>query len=151
MFDLTTLLTSIPALLETIDSRIKKSKGMARWLLLELKTNIGIIQPFVEDDVNVDKVIKQLEVKQLQKALEAGFNLDSLKRGGVKAETIDNVPQLKVYVDWSTERLFLSIYEKITVLQKIIAIDADNPKIRKQVRLNNILLQMGLLVKHIES
>ena len=151
MIDLTTLLTSIPDLLETIDTRIKKSKGTARWLLLELKTNIGIIQPFVEDEVNIDRVIQQLEIKQMQRALEDGFNFGKLKRGEVETATVADVPQLQVYAGWSTERLFLNIYEKITVLQKIVAIDSDNPNIRKQVRLKNILLLMGLLVKHIEA
>jgi hypothetical protein len=150
MFDLTSLLTSIPELITSIDDRIRRSRGQERALLVELKMNIGIIQPFANDEANIDRVITALEITAMKDATESGFDFNSVKKGEVKAETVGDNRQLATYVGWSTERLFLNIYEKIMVLQKIIQIDT-NKNVRKPVRLNNIFLLMALLVKHIES
>ena len=150
MFDLTSLLTSIPELIATIDDRIRRSRGTERALLVELKTNIAVIQAFAEDEASINRVIEALEVTTLKDATESGFDFKSVKKGEVKEETVGDNRQLATYVGWSTERLFLNIYEKIKVLQKIIRIDTDK-NVRKQVRLNNMLLLMALLVKHIES
>ena len=151
MFDLTTLLTSIPSLLNAIDSRISESRGIERSLLLELETNIGIIQPFITDEINIDKVIQQLDITSMQTAIGTGYKFNSINRGTVAPDIVGCNRQLMRYVGWSTEKLFLSIYEKIKVLKKVVEIAPENQNIRKQVRLNNILLLMALLVKHIEA
>jgi hypothetical protein len=54
-------------------------------------------------------------------------------------------------VGWSTERLFSNIYVKIKDLQTIVRMDPENKKIRKGVRLINILKLMLLLMKHINA
>jgi hypothetical protein len=60
-------------------------------------------------------------------------------------------PQYRQYVGWTTERLFSNIFVKIQDLQTIVRIDPRNERIRKGVRLVNILKLMLLLMKHINA
>lgn len=74
-----------------------------------------------------------------------------MKKGKVTEDVAGDQPQYQQYVDWSTERLFSNIYVKIKDLQTIVRMDPENEKIRKRVRLINILKLMLLLMKHINA
>jgi hypothetical protein len=87
----------------------------------------------------------------MKAALESGFNFNSLKKGKVREVVAGDQPQYQQYVGWSTEKLFSNIYVKIKDLQTIVRMDPHNERIRKGVRLINVLKLMLLLMKHINA
>ncbi|MGD8968535.1 MAG: hypothetical protein PVI07_13580 [Anaerolineae bacterium] len=154
MFNLGTLsylMSIVDSVLETINAWVKGTKGWKRKLQLELLSNIELIFSYVRYDLPVDDVIANLRTAHMQAALESGFNFKSLKRGGVTESVTGRQPQYQQYVGWSTERLFSNITVKIQDLQTIVKMDPRNKRIRKGVRLINILKLMLLLMKHINA
>jgi hypothetical protein len=154
MFSLGTLkdlISSVDSVLETINGWIRGTRGWRRKLQLELLSNIELIFSYLRYDLPVDDVIANLQTANAKSALESGFNFKSLKKGNVRNDIAGDQPQYQQYVGWSTERLFSNIYVKIKDLQTIVSMDPDNEKIRKGVRLVNILKLMLLLMKHINA
>ena len=66
-------------------------------------------------------------------------------------EIVGDQSQYKRYVGWTTEKLLSNIVVKIRGLKTTVEMDPDNVKIRKRVRLINILKLTLLLIKHINS
>lgn len=154
MFNLGTLsqlMSIFDSILETINAWVKGTRGWRRKLQLELLSNIELIFSYAKYDLPVDDVIANLQTARMKAALESGFNFNSLKKGGVTERVAGEQPQYQQYVGWTTERLFSNITVKIQDLQTIVKIDPANEKIRKGVRLINILKLMLLLVKHINA
>lgn len=154
MFSLGTikdLISSVDSVLETVNAWVRETKGWKRKLQLELLSNIELIFSYVKYDLPIDDVIANLQTQNMRSALESGFNFHSLQRGRLTRDVAGEQPQYQQYVGWSTERLFSNIYVKIKDLQTIVRMDPDNEKIRKSVRLINILKLMLLLMKHINA
>jgi len=144
-------LSTAASVAKFIQSLIKSTRGIKRTLLLELQQNIQLIYLHFESGSLIDRIIEKLDSSYYKKAIESNFNFNSLQKAKLKEELINNVPQYKSYVGWTTEQLFTNIYIKIHTLQTIVEIDAKNEKLRKNVRLINILKLMLLLLKHIKS
>ena len=70
---------------------------------------------------------------------------------GVSADVAGDQLQYQQYIGWSAERLLSRIYVKTQDLQTVVASDPDNQRIRKGVRLINVLKLMLLLTKHINA
>jgi hypothetical protein len=154
MFDLGSfadLVKMIDSVLDTVRSWVQESTGTKRMLLLELESNIELILSFGRSDLPINSVIAKLETKEMEKALKSGFDVNSLKRSKVSPEIVGEQSQYKRYVGWTTERLFSNIVVKIRDLKTTVEMDPENVKIRKRVRLINILKLMLLLTKHINS
>jgi len=145
------LISIVDSVLATVNAWVKGSRGWKRRLQLELLSNVELIFSYVRYDLPVDDVIANLQTGSMKAALESGFNFDALRRARVSADVAGDQPQYQQYVGWSTERLFSNIYVKIQDLQTIVAMDPDNERIRKGVRLINILKLMLLLLKHINA
>ena len=143
-------LSTAASVAKFIHSLIKSTRGTKRTLLIELKQNIQLIYLHFESGTPIDRVIAKLDSSYYKKAVESNFNFNSLQKAKLKEKLINNVPQYKHYVGWTTEQLFTNIYLKIHTLQIIVEIDAKNEKLRKNVRLINILKLMLLLLKHIK-
>jgi hypothetical protein len=154
MFDLgtfTDLIKIVDSVLDTIRSWVQESTGTKRMLLLELESNIELILSYGRSDLPINSVIAKLETKEMEEALKSGFDVNSLKRSKVSQEIVGEQSQYKRYVGWTTERLFSNIVVKIRDLKTAVEMDPENVKIRKRVRLINILKLMLLLTKHINS
>ena len=154
MFSLGTLshlLSVVDSVLETINAWVKGSKGWKRKLQLELLSNIELIFSYVRYGLPVDDVIASLRTEHVKAALESGFNFNSLRRSRVAASVAGDRPQYQQYVGWTTEQLFSNIYVKTQGLQTVVRLDPGNERIRKGVRLINILKLMLLLMKHINA
>lgn len=154
MFSLGTLkdlISSVDSVLETVNGWVRGTRGWKRKLQLELLSNIELIFSYLRYDLPVDHVIANLQIENVKSALESGFNFKSLKKGKVTEDVAGDQAQYQQYVGWSTERLFSNIYVKIKDLQTIVGMDPENEKIRKGVRLVNILKLMLLLMKHINA
>lgn len=154
MFSLGTLkdlISSVDSVLETVNGWVQGSRGWKRKLQLELLSNIELIFSYLKYDLPIDDVVANLQIANTRSALESGFNFNSLKKGKITEDVAGDQPQYQQYVGWSTERLFSNIYVKIKDLQTIVGMDPENEKIRKRVRLTNILKLMLLLMKHINA
>jgi len=145
------LLSSIDSVLEAMNAWVKGTRGWRRKLQLELLSNVELIFSYLKYDLPVDNVIANLQTVNMKDGLESGFNFNSLKRGKVAGDIAGDEPQYQPYVGWSTEKLFSNICVKIQDLQTIVRMDPENERIRKSVRLINILKLMLLLMKHINS
>jgi hypothetical protein len=141
----------VDSILRTINGWVRGSRGWRRKLQLELLGNIELIFSYVKYDLPANDVIANLQTARMKAALESGFSFRSLKKGGVTKRVAGEEPQYQQYVGWTTERLFSNIYLKIQDLQTIVEIDPENERIRKGVRLTNILKLMLLLMKHINE
>lgn len=144
-------LSNVTSVLSTLNGLLKGSRGIQRTLLLELEGNIRLILLSVKGGTPLEKIVPRLETASLHKAMESGFNFNSLKSGKVKPKAVGDAPQMQSYVGWTTEKLFANVYLKIRDLQHIVEIDATNENFRTGVRLQNILKMMLLLVRHIRS
>jgi hypothetical protein len=154
MFSLGTLkdlISSVDSVLETVNGWVRGTRGWKRKLQLELLSNIELIFSYLRYDLPVDDVIANLQIGDMRSALESRFSFNSLKKGKVRDDVAGDQAQYQQYVGWSTERLFSNIYVKIKDLQTIVRMDPENKKIRKGVRLINILKLMLLLMKHINA
>lgn len=154
MFDLGTfkqLISIVDLVLNAVNLWVRGARGHKRKILLELQRNIKLIFSYGRYDLPIDEVIAGLQTTNMEAALESDYNFDKLKRGPVTEQVAGEEPQYQQYIGWTTEGLFSNIYVKITDLQTIIKMDPHNEKIRKRVRLINILKLMLLLMKHINS
>ncbi len=152
MVDLTAAvgaLTSTTKLIEFVEKLAKRHKGTRRILLVELKRNLEIIAMYTRDGVPIEKVIPELRTKHLYDAIQSDFNFNSFEKAKISARTAGSQGFFQRYVGWSTEDLFLNIYQKIDDLQTIVRVDPDNPRVRKSVRLGNIEKLIRLLLVHI--
>ena len=142
---------SAEKLARSLDSIIKNSKGHKRAILRELQENINLLFLAKNNQLPARKVIEKLERKNYLAAADAGFNFKLIKRFALKRETVKDVPQFKKYIGWSTERMLENIYLKVKQLQDIAAIDPDQKSLNLQIRLENLLRLMLLLLQHVKS
>jgi len=145
-----TLLTT-EAVGKTVHLLVKNARGHKRTVLLELKENMDLLLLARSWALPPHRVIKKLERKYYMAALEAGFNLNSLKRGGLKEKTTRQVPQFRCYIGWSTERLFENVYRKLKQLKDIVEMDGEKRRIDIRARTVNLLKMTTLLLTHIIS
>ena len=154
MMELSPLVPALRAavdLVKDLDALIRRARGRKRMVLLELRSNVNLVRLFFEAETPIDRVVAKLKTDHLGQALESDFSFRSIKGRRVSAETVGGAAQLKPYVGWSTERLCEQIYLKIRELKDIVEIDPDNPKVRKSVRLSNLLKLMLLLLRHVAN
>jgi len=152
MFDLGSfahLISAVDSVLDAINSWVKATEGRKRMLLLELQSNIELIFSYGKSDLPINSVVAKLETKEMEDALKSGFDLNSLQRDKVQESTVGDEAQYQRYIGWTTEKLFSNIFVKIRDLQAAVEMDPDNVRIRKRVRLINVLKLMLLLMKHV--
>jgi hypothetical protein len=137
-------------LAKNLDNLLKNSRGHKRAILRELQENINLLFLVKNQQLPVRKIIEKLERKNYLAAANAGFNFKLIKRSALKKETVKNVPQFKKYIGWSTERMLENIYLKVKQLQDIAAIDPDQKSLNLQIRLENLLRLMLLLLQHVK-
>lgn len=154
MIDITSLLgglSSVTSVLEALDSMLKGSRGTRRSLLLELEGNIRLALLGKRGEIPAEKLVKRLETRAMQQAMESNFSFSSLKTGKLKKRVAGESAQMQRYVGWSTEKLFTNLYLRIRELQNIVELDADGSHFRVDTRLKNIFRMMLLLAQHIRS
>lgn len=142
-------LSSATQIIKFVEQLVNRHKGTRRTLLLELKRNVEIIAMYIRDGAPIDKVIAELKTQHLYEAIQSNFDFNSFSKAKVSDRTVEDIGFYQSYIGWSTEDLFLNIYQKIDNLQTIVRIDSDNPRVRKSVRLMNIEKMIKLLLVHI--
>jgi hypothetical protein len=141
---------SAEKLAKSVDTVLKNSKGHKRAILRELQENINLLFLVQNNQLPPGKVIEKLERKNYLAAADAGFNFKLIKRSALKEETVKDVPQFKKYIGWSTERMLENIYLKVKQLQDIVVIDPEQKTLNLQIRLENLLRFMLLLIQHMK-
>jgi len=144
-------LSSITSVLDTLNSMLKGSRGIRRSLLLELESNIRLALIGQRGGIPVEKLVKRLDTRAMQQAMESDFSFSSLKSGKVKKKIAGDSAQMQRYTGWSTEKLFTNLYLRIRELQNIVELDADSSHFRVAIRLRNIFRMMLLIARHIRS
>lgn len=135
----------------TVHSLIRNSMGHKRTVLLELQENMDLLLLARGGELPLHRAIEKLERKYYIAAVESGFNLNSIKGGGLKERTTKQIPQFRKYTGWSTERLFENVYRKVKQLKDIAEIDSEKKKVNIRARAGNLLKMMALLLNHIKK
>jgi hypothetical protein len=128
---------------------ITGNRGLKRTVALELKENIELVRLYVESGTDPRELIPKLQEDAFRSALSQGFNFNALQRSKISADSTRNIPQLKVYHGWSTQKLFESVYGKIATLKHAITIRTSRKPLRIGVRLINLFKLMVVLAHHI--
>lgn len=128
---------------------ITGNRGFKRTVAIELKENIELVRLYVESGSNPRELIPFLKDDAFRHALAQGFNFNALKRAKISPVSTQDVPQLKVYHGWSTQKMFESVYEKIATLKHAAALRDSRQPVRIGVRLTNVFKLMVVLAHHI--
>jgi len=124
-------------------------RGFKRTVAIELKENIELVRLYVESGADPRDLIPHLNEDAFRHALSQGFNFNALRRAKISAASTQNLPQLKVYHGWSTQKMFESVYEKIATLKHAAALRESRKSVRIGVRLTNVFKLMVVLAHHI--
>lgn len=141
----------IPAFAKMINNRAANSKGVERGLILEMKANAELIQLYLDGDTDLDSTIRQLEIEKLEKALNGDFKFTTIKKGKVSEESTGGIGFYQNYTDWTTEELFGNLFLKTEVLKKFVEMEPETFRVRKNVRLINVLKLIKLIIIHIDK
>lgn len=155
MTDIITMILSvigiIPSFSDMINSQVSQSKGTKRSLILEMKKNAAFIQLYLDGEADLDTVVEKLTYKKLEKTLNSNFDFNTVKRGKVKKKSAGGIAFFEKYIGWNTEELYENLYLKLQVLKTFVSDKKQNSRLRKNVRLINILKLIKLIVIHIDE
>jgi hypothetical protein len=128
---------------------ITGNRGLKRTVAVELKENIEMVRLYIESSTDPRELIPKLREDAFRSALSQGFNFNTLQRSKISAASTRDIPQLKLYHGWSTQKLFESVYEKIATLKHAVTIRTSKKPVRIGVRLINVFKLMVVLAHHI--
>jgi hypothetical protein len=128
---------------------ITGNRGLKRTVAVELKENIELVRLYTESSTDPRELIPKLREDAFRSALSQGFNFNTLQRSKISAASTRDIPQLKLYHGWSTQKLFESVYEKIATLKHAVTIRTSKKPVRIGVRLINVFKLMVVLAHHI--
>ena len=138
------------ALQALVDWR-KKSRGNNRAIVMELEDNYTYLKMVAFDGVPLESVIKDLSTAQYKRLAHEGYNFNNLKRKKIEGDPSFEGTQMANWAGKSTEELIDSIYKKIKELKILYPHNKDNDKYRWNVRVQNIIKQIWLLLKHMQE
>jgi len=128
---------------------ITGNRGTKRTLVMELQENIELIRLYVESDSDPKKLIPKIHEAVFRKALADGFNFNSLQRSAIATRSTQDLPQLRKYHGWETQRVFENVYQKVATLKHAVTITDSKKPVLIGVRLNNVFMLMVMLATHI--
>ncbi len=149
--DAFTAITTTEKVTSSLYKWITGNRGFKRTVAIELQENIEIIRLYIESEARVESLIPKLKDEAFRNALAEGFNFNSLNRKKIDETSTKGKKQLAVYHGWETQKVFESVYTKISVVKNAVDIkDNEKPK-RLGVRLHNIFKMMIMLTEHISE
>lgn len=128
---------------------ISGNRGFKRTVAIELQENIELVRLYVASGAEPRALIPKLKEDAFRNALAQGFNFNTLKRSKISATSTRNIPQLRSYHGWSTQRLFESVYTKIATLKHAATLPNGQKPVRIGVRLINVFKLMVVLAHQI--
>ena len=142
---------SAGAALQSLYQWRRRAKGDAKVLIMEIEANYTYLTMVVFDGVALAKIIPDLSVSEYKRLAREGFDFNTIKRKKIKDDPSFEGTQMAIWVGKSTEELIDSIYKKITDLKICYPHNYNNPKYRWNVRVQNIIRLIWLLLKHVDS
>lgn len=130
-------------------SKKAKVKNVTRRLLIrELRNNLKRLEYRNNNGVNRVVLIERLENSSIIKAIESGFNFNSIApKQKIDSSTINIIKQAIRYEGWDADKIINSIDEKIISLKEanVLYDDINSAPINITSRLNNLYILMILL------
>ncbi|MBN1116965.1 MAG: hypothetical protein JXA77_07170 [Bacteroidales bacterium] len=126
-----------------------KTKDVHKNLILrELKNNIRRLEHRNKSGVNKFVLIQKLENQSIVEAIKTGFNFNKLApRQKVDKEIANKILFAKKYIGWNTEKIILSLDEKIVALKEIDELfNKKGSQVNITQRLNNVFHLCVLLI-----
>ncbi len=142
---------SAGAALQALYQWRRRAVGNARVLIMEIEENYTHLDMVVFDGVALNNVIPDLSVSEYKRLAREGFDFNTIKRKKIKDDPSFEGTQMANWVGKSTEELIDSIYKKINDLKIRYPHNYNNPKYRWNVRVQNIIRLIWLLIKHVGS
>ena len=139
------------AAVNTLSALIKRSKGSRRAVLLEVRENLALLHESLTHDLSADATVRRLEDRVFRSLWGSNFSFAALQRRRVSPASAAGFASLERYVGWRTERLFETLFGRISHLKKIVEIGYDPARVLIRRRLRNLFLLHLLLVRHLES
>ena len=129
----------------------EQGKYMARrssksLVVLELSQNLALIREALADNLPGHVIIDGLEDSRYRKAIEAGINLDEIRRQALVKRTCAGIREFEKYHGWSTGKLIHNAYERIGTLKKL-----HNGSVSVHSRLQYLFKYLMLVMAHIEG
>ena len=152
------MIENIPTLLKVFDTAKStlsaftgwksKTRGDTRAIIEELKENSRYLWLVLEEDINLNKVVKNLSTKEYDRLLKEGFDFNNLKNKKIAKYASLNNTSLESWQGKETYMLVSNIYDKIKDL-KIKYPHAKNSKtLRWNFRVKNTQQRILLLLRH---
>jgi len=92
---------TIQNVLDRIRAEKERTEGTIEGIMIEVELNmILILGHYLETGAKAERVIKQLRMKNLTNAINAGFNFRQIRGGKIKKNMVGDVGFLKSYVDY---------------------------------------------------
>jgi len=142
--------TAGAALQALVDWR-KRARGDARAIVMELEDNYTYLKMVAFDGVPLENVVQDLSTAEYKRLASEGYNFNNLKRQKIQDDPSFEGTQMASWVGKSTEELIDSIYKKIGELKISYPHNKDNQRYRWNVRVQNIIKQIWLLLKHVQE
>ncbi len=144
------IFSSAGAALQALVDWRKRSRGDARAIVMELEDNYTYLKMVVFDGVPLENVVQGLSTAEYRRLASEGYNFNNLKRQKIEDDPSFEGTQMASWAGKSTEELIDSIYKKIGELKISYPHNKDNPKYRWNVRVQNIIKLIWLLLKHVQ-
>ncbi len=144
------IFSSARAALQALVDWRKRTRGDARAIVMELEDNYTYLNMVAFDGVPLENLIQDLSTAEYKRLACEGYNFNHLKRKKIQDDPSFEGTQMANWVGKSTEELIASIYKKIGELKISYPHNKDNPKYRWNVRVQNIIRLILLLLKHVQ-
>ena len=123
----------------------KSSKNL---VLRELAENLAFLREGLAENLKGSEIIENLGNIQLNQALEAGLNFNTIQKKSLIKSTYGGVKEFSKYNGWSTEKLIFNAYERLSTLKKL---QTTTAKIDLRARLQNLFKYLMVLMAHIDG
>jgi hypothetical protein len=143
--------SSIQKAIEAFITFQKSKKGDVRSLSLEIKDNLTYLNMVTTGDMNIEGLMKKLSMVEYQRLSKEGFDYNLLKKSKIENYQFLKGTSLSSWKGKKTEILVVSIYDKISELNKIFTHAPHSNNYRLSVRIINIQRRILLLLEHIRN
>jgi hypothetical protein len=129
-------------------SRYETKMSSRNAVLRELAENLAFLREGLREGLDGSEIIKGLESLQYERANDAGFDFNAIKKSTLSPATYGSVKEFEKYRGWSTEKLIRKAYERLSTLQKL---QANAPGVDFHSRLQYLFKFLMVVMAHIDG
>jgi len=146
--------TNVKNIIDIIKQKREQAEGVKRQILYETLSNMTLIYThYLKNKRDSKKIIEELKVEKLAKAIDEGFDLNNIKDGKINEEMVGDVGFLHNYIGYDCEAFLIQIryhIDQLKLLPKLY-----NLKKTKEVNVKRRLENQGkryiLFTKFLDS